>query len=485
MVSAIVDELVGLAEAQGCSLEVGFKEEVMQQMAESSDRFNPMYRDFAARRPLDLETYLGVPMKLAAESGVQLPRIEILYAILHHVSISSQKRNDTSPRVATQLLPRSPSVGPRSPMNGPVANGNPGLRNGAPRGPPPRQPPSAMGFRPPPKPVPRAVEDDFSDFSHLVVFDHAEAGSSPSTPVNPPSDTNTLRQREMALRQRELQLMERERMADQMAERIPRRPASRTRTKSFRRDPYDEDDDFVPPPPPLPPVDPDSVDMMSLTSRRSKMGFNASQFRKDPELVSRNSRPPSAFSKFFGGPRNRSSAALLDHSVSGLRDSLLDNPMMAYSNRYANVDRTVMGNGSRTNSMTSAVMPPPSRQPSFVGAPPSGRPMARPFMPPPGRTFPPSRGRPVSPGPMRAPIPKHSPGRGNPPPPPHQLEQQPGVSNSYPLKGPPIIRDLTGSASASAESGDSSGSANVDSENSAHSSEVSLAARQAHAVRVT
>jgi hypothetical protein len=87
----------------------------------------------------------------------------------------------------------------------------------------------------------------------------------------------------------------------------------------------------------------------------------------------------------------------------------------------------------------------------------------------------------LPPGLMRAPVPRHPPGQGNAVA-PQQVEQYAGVSNSYPPKAPlPNVRSLTGSASASAGSGDS---ANIDSENSAHSSQSSLGPRQALGVGV-
>lgn len=89
-------------------------------------------------------------------------------------------------------------------------------------------------------------------------------------------------------------------------------------------------------------------------------------------------------------------------------------------------------------------------------------------------------GNPSPPGAMRTPVPRHPPGQGNAVG-PQQVEQQYGVSNPYSAKGTPKQRSLTGSASASAESGDSGASATHESENSAHSSQISLGAQQAAA----
>lgn len=102
-----------------------------------------------------------------------------------------------------------------------------------------------------------------------------------------------------------------------------------------------------------------------------------------------------------------------------------------------------------------------------------GRPMTahdQSFGPPGGH---PHNGHPSPPGNMRTPVPRNPSGQG--PVGPQQIEQHYGVSNSFPAKGPPKNKSLTGSASASAESGDSGASANLD---SAHSSQVSLGDQQ-------
>ncbi|KAI9810226.1 MAG: hypothetical protein M1832_001455, partial [Thelocarpon impressellum] len=316
--------------------------------------------------------------------------------------------------------------------------------------------------------------------------------------------------RELALREQEYSMR-----------RAGRRPPPPPPSHRGGFDDDDDDDDFYEPGPrgpPGPPIDPYSLDMMSVTSRRTRKAPSASQLRKNPE-----GGPPARAGHSFGGmragaARNRSSARVAQ-DVPGLHDALVDNPMMQYSsNRYGAVDRMQMNDESRTNSLTAARLdelqhggPPPLQAqngayPSPTG-PPNGAfpspPMNRrtsqspgnPYGPPGlgpnpravGRPSPPSgygrpNGRPSPPGAMRQPVPRHPPGQGNQVA-PQQVEQHAGVSNLYPPKAPPNVRSLTGSASASAGSGDSGASANVDSENSAHSSQDSLGARPAIGVR--
>ncbi len=199
---------------------------------------------------------------------------------------------------------------------------------------------------------------------------------------------------------------------------------------------------------------------------------------------------------------NRMSAQMMMSQLPATSDSLMDDPIMGYSSsRYGDVDRKIMSSGSRTNSLTAARLnelqgaginegmngaypsPLPRRTSQSPGNPfnPGGRPMGRPSPPEDGYMRPngmPPNGGPSPPGMMRQPVPQYPPGQGNAVA-PQQVEQHAGVSNL--LKGPvpKIVRSLTGSASASAGSGDSQ---HIDSENSAHSSASSLAPRRAAGV---
>lgn len=320
---------------------------------------------------------------------------------------------------------------------------------------------------------------------------------------NASSNDLALRERELMLRQKELQLREQELNMRRGGRPPPRAPPSHM--GGFDED-EDEDDYFDPMAArgPGPAIDPDNFDMMSVTSRRNRKAPSASQIRSNPEMIGYG--PPAAggrsrnpFSR-PGNKQNRTSARLMQ-DVPGLHDSIMNNPLLGYSsNRYGTVDRGEMGQQSRTNSLTAARLdelqqggsygayPPMSRRTSqSPGNPlsPGPRPMGRPSppngypsngMPPNGM---PPNGRPSPPG-MRQPVPRHPPGHGNAVA-PHQVEQHAGVSNLNPPKSRPQVRSLTGSASASQGSGSSS--AQLDSENSAHSSQSSLGPRPPLGVR--
>ncbi|KAJ5663150.1 Dehydrogenase multihelical [Penicillium longicatenatum] len=513
LVTGIIDELLQLASSLDCQFPDDFREKTIQKMI-TADAPSLMYQDFQARRPMEVENFLGSPIKLATESNMPLPRIEAMYAMLHHANVLnlSRPRHDSPPAsVMGQPPPRLSSAPPphRPPMNGAMRSSRTNSSMGVPqarRGPPPgmmRVPPG--GPMPPPgsRGMPRDPSlEGLEEFSHLMNYgDEGEPGlpQNGSGGHGPGSSELALRERELALRQRELQIREQEMGMRRGPGPGPgqRRPPPRAPASAFD----EEDEDYFDPMNNMgiPHVDPDSVDMMSLTSRRGRKTPSQNQmqqFRKNPELAGGpppmpQGRPSSSFGRYFG--RKRASDRVMQE-IPGLHDSLMDHPMMSYSsNRYASVERNQLSADSRANSMTASQMGdfpvrpyPQSRRNSqspaapFPGGPPGppgpgprmGRPMTAhdPSLGPPGGPL--HNGHPSPPGNMRTPVPRMPSGQG--PIGPQQIEQHYGVSNPYAAKGPPKNKSLTGSASASAESGDSGASANLDSEASAHSSQISL-----------
>lgn len=543
LIMGVMDELLNLASAQGCHFPQDFRELTIESMLQPTPAPSTMYQDFTARRPLEIETFLGAPIKLAQDAGVQVPRIETLYALLHNANVVNQTRPlHPSPKPqAGMQQPRGPPGsaprGPNGPMPGPMGRGGPmrppGSRAPSMGGMPPpqmRRGPSMNGYPPrmmngngsrgpPPGPQmqrrPSMEGNDLEEFSHLMLYDGMpegvmpEAAGGPYTEGHPtPSSSGdlALREREMALRQREMALREQEYGMRQR--RMPPPPASHAGG-------YDEDDedgeDYFDPMAAnrnVPVIDPDNFDMMSVTSRRTRKAPSASQLRTNPEMGGPQGKQGRGG---YARPRaqQRTSARLMSE-VPGLHDSIMNNAMMGYSSdRYGNVDRHTLGQESRTNSLTAERLnelqrggggPYPNPGGPHPGGPmaPMGRRASQsPGHPlgPPGNNFGPP-GRPMQPpngyhpngnhvngnhangvptG-MRAPLPRHPPGLGNTVA-PQQVEQQVGVSTLYPPKSGPQVRSLTGSASASAGSGDSNRSAPIDSDPSAHSSSSSLGPR--------
>ncbi|KAI6083762.1 ApbA-domain-containing protein [Hypoxylon rubiginosum] len=538
LISDVIDELIQLATAQGCALDAKFKENTIKEQCEPSDSASIMWQDYIARRPMEVETFLGSPIKLAQSSGIKLPRIETLYAIFHNLNIVNQSRPKEmnglpapsgSPTGAPPM-PRMSSVPPPRQMNGhPNGNGAP-MPRPRPRnssnfsGPPPsmrRQPPPMNGgppngYRPPMNGGPNGHgpsrqpsrrgsfdENDLGEFSHLVVYEDsadADGGFNADTP------DIALRERELQLRQRELALKEQEmRMRRGGPPPPPSVAGGRRRAPPVRNmnggvyDDDDEEDDYFDPnsgPGQITPViDPDNFDMMSVTSRknRSKPPPSQTELRMNPEGPGGGMGPRGGGRWRPGFGRNRSSQII--NATPGIHDNILDDPLMSFtSNRYGNVDRGQMNVGSRANSLTASHLhelqtvpggmsgPYPRRSsqspgnpysPSIRGVNVNGRPS-----PPNGFGGPGPNGRPSPPDGVRQPVPRYPPGQGNTVA-PQQVEQRVGVSSLQPPNAK-TTRSLTGSASASAESGEST---HLGSEPSAHSSQSSLGPRPPIGVR--
>ncbi|KAJ4298557.1 hypothetical protein N0V88_003587 [Collariella sp. IMI 366227] len=524
LVSDIIDELLALAQAKGCKFPPEFKQKTIDEFTRSSAE-NIMWQDYMARRPMEVETYFGSPIRLSQDIGVSVPRIETLYTMLHNLNLVNRNRpkidnamapptRPGSPSAATSPIPRMSAQGtPRPGPNG-MLNGN-GMPRPRPRGPsmgPPgpgmRRPglPSMNGGppngypRPPPNgrlPSRRGSMEggDLDEFSHLVLYDDIPEGGAPG-----PQDL-ALRERELQLRQRELALREQEMRMRRGPGGMgpgPRRgppPPSSVRGGGMYDDDDEDDDYFDPAPSGASMIDPDNFDMMSVTSRKNRKAPSAMQFRKNPE---HDSGPPrSRFRPSFG--RNRSSQTAMT-SIPGLHENIMDDPLLGFtSNRYATVDRGAMHAGSRANSLTAARLdelqynqgpgpmgmngnggrrvsqsPGTPYTPSIRGGA-SGRPS-----PPNGYPGPQQmNGRPSPPDSVRQPMPRYPPGQGNHVA-PQQVEQHAGVSALHPPQPNKSARSLTGSASASAGSGDST---NLDSGPSAHSSQSSLGPRPPIGVR--
>ncbi|KAJ5731557.1 uncharacterized protein N7483_006065 [Penicillium malachiteum] len=483
LVTGIIDELMQLAAALDCDFPIDFRQKTIEKMT-ASDAPSTMFQDFQARRPMEVENFLGSPIKLASETNVSLPRIEAMYAMLHHANIVNQSKprhGDSPPAsVMGQPPPRMSSAPPpqRPPMNG---AGMRSSRTNSSMGVPQsrRGPPPGMMRVPPGGPMPPGSRGDEADGGQP----HPNGNGFPDGASHGPGPNDiALRERELALRQRELQLREQEMGMRRGPGPAPRRgpPPPRAPPSTFD----EEDEDYFDPMDhiQIPHVDPDSVDMMSITSRRARKAPSHSQFRKNPEFGAGSvgmpqSRPSSsAFGRYFG--RKRASDRVMQE-IPGLHDSLMDHPMMSYSsNRYGAVDRNQMHSESLDETASRLLFLSPGDPPG--PGPRMARPMTAhdPNLGPPGGHpgGPHHNGHPSPPGNMRTPVPRHPSNQG--PVGPQQIEQHYGVSNPYPAKGPPKNKSLTGSASASAESGDSGASANLDSEASAHSSQVSLGDQQ-------
>lgn len=495
LISGVIDELVRLAEAQGCKLSPDFKQKLIEDMTRPSTTDSVMWQDYVAKRPMEVETFLGAPVKLAKDAGLSVPRIETLYTILHHLNMVNRQRpgppgppgpGSAGPMSPTPMGPpgsRAPSQNGFRPMMNGIPNGN--GRGGRPRmpsnmGPPPRRgPPVAMGgqpngFRPPMNGGPNghppsragsrrgSIEGaDLEEFSHLALYDDIPEGRPPGEP-----NDLALRERELQLRQREVALREQEFRMRRGAGPGPRRPPPSSVRGSAQMGFDDDDDDYVDPMamPAQPMIDPDNFDMMSVTSRKNRKNPpSARDVRNNPGLDGPPSSRGSRFRPSFG--RSRTSQM---SSIPSVGENILDDALMGCSsNRYGTVDRGAMQAGSRANSLTASKMDDsqgplasggmngafPRRTSQSPGNQysPSTRGMNGRPSPPNG--YGPPNGRPSPSEGVQQPVPRYPPGQGNMVA-PQQVEQHAGVSSLYPPQSK-NVRSLTGSASASASSGDS------------------------------
>ena len=136
MISDVIDELIQLAEAQGCKLPADFKQKTMDDMTRPSTTDSIMWQDYTAKRPMEVETFLGAPIKLAKDAGLAIPRIETLYTILHHLNVVNRQRPGPPGSIggampAASPAPRAPSQNGFRPMMNGMPNGN--GRGGRPR----------------------------------------------------------------------------------------------------------------------------------------------------------------------------------------------------------------------------------------------------------------------------------------------------------------------------------------------------------------
>lgn len=503
LISGTIDELVTIATAQGCSFPSDFREQTMEVMIRPAEGQTTMYQDFLARRPMEVESFLGSPLKLAQEVKVDAPRTETLYAMIHHLNQVNQMK-PVGPNPAPTAGPGGPRQPPTmrpngvpmngAPMKGPPRGGNrapsmmngqppPGMMNGQPppgmmrRGPPPNgYPPRGQsnGHGPSLSRRPSFEDNNLEEFGHLMLYDDVGEGENMYANANGASSNSDLaiRERELALRQREIALRERE---FQMQGRGPRRPPPPMAPPSHIGGFDDDDDeDFFDPmsAPGASNVDPDNIDMMSVTSRRARKAPTPGQMRVNPEMG-----PPSRgrsgglMSRLPAGRNKNRTSTRVMADVPGLHDSLMNDPLMGYSsNRYGTVDRQQMNQDSRPNSLTAARLeeishsmgPPAGPYGPFPGkqgrrtshAP--GNPMNPAALRNGGRPSPPNgyhpngvqpngthtngahssgmppngmlngmpNGRPSPPG-VRHPVPRHPPGHGNAAA-PHQVEQHVG-----------------------------------------------------------
>lgn len=534
MIQEILDELLLVAAAQECTFSPDFKEKIIKEMIQPTNFNSIMFQDYTARRPMEIETYLGSPIKQAQSSGVRIPRIETIYAILHNLNIVNQKKDHpmVSPSVNSSstrqsAAPPTPRLMNGGPVNGsipgpgsaiagrgrgrtpsmnvsqlsPMRRGQPtnGVNNASNAG-------YARSVSGPNGQIPvrnlsrkGSLEgNDLEEFSHLVLYDDIpESGENGQVTE---ATHLTLRERELALRQRELALREQE-MRLKAANNGVRSARRGQQTPSIRNGVLDDDDDddyFDPADgPPLTLIDPDNFDMMSVTSRRHRKATpNQREIRKNPEMgdIQTSTRRSNGFGARHGFSRNRSSAKVNGPMPGNLHVNIMDDQLLGYSsNRYGNVDRAQMGLDSRSNSLTASRLDDQHTNGSTTGGQSSQRRISN----SPGNAYSPAASRVVSrrPSPPNAHLGQQTNGKLSPgavrhpyrnpgvqvkPISSNQEEHYAGIRARTPPKGPIIYQSLKGNTSTSARSTDS---VNNGSDPSSNTGQINLGNRPPIGVR--
>ena len=296
----MIDELLQLATVHKCTFPHDFRERTIQNMTASTTDPSTMYQDYLARRPMEVETYLGVPRDLARKVDLRVPRIETLYAMLHHVNtVNKDRPPPLSPGVSQAPPPirTGSQPPPPRPMNGnPRPMRGPNMSMSMPPPPGRRGPPPVNGYRGPPNSYPPRGpnsaqisrrtsfdENNLDEFSHVVLYDDIPEGDVAAAYADGPMAAPMgVRERELMLREKELRLRQQE-MALQQQRGMGARRASHARQQDFDDD--DDADDYFDPMdgrgPPPPHIDPDNFDMMSVTSRRNRKAPSQGQLRKN------------------------------------------------------------------------------------------------------------------------------------------------------------------------------------------------------------
>ncbi|BFZ58513.1 hypothetical protein PYCC9005_005576 [Savitreella phatthalungensis] len=367
LVNNIFDELLALADRQGCDYSFDFKQRTLSRMTATNAPkvANTMWQDLQARRPLEIEVYLATPLRMAREVDLAVPRLEAVYALLYQLNKSNQEiapalggAAPPAQRLAPQHTGQSMMMGgqmrpmlQRNMTDGMAMQGNPnsGRAMSLMYGPPPQQQSyqnNGFGRGPPPAarpPGPRAIsrQNSLDGLEEFAVYNEMYEGEQ--------SQGDARRPRAQENGSRGTFANMNKRLANMRV----------GKGKSRRHAAFDEDDDeddvYEDPQHAngqYAHVDPDQVDMLAMTrraGRASSMGNRAPSMHPGRG----GSRPPAR--------QTRSSSQLLLGSMPGMHDSITQSALFGMGdNRYGTVDsRSLVKNGgSRSNTMQSSVQPP-------------------------------------------------------------------------------------------------------------------------------
>ncbi|RVD86702.1 uncharacterized protein DFL_004965 [Arthrobotrys flagrans] len=382
LVDSLLEELLQIAQAQGCSFPRDLRSQIFETMSHTSTQ-STMYQDYISRRPMEVEVFLGSPIKMAKSASISTPQLQTLYPLLCHLNTINQlKSPGPAPRDRS-----SSSFEPAPPLS-PA-----GLRTtqtAMPDQPPgnPRPAPTQKGLHPSKRPpsslngrnvtngdrgqaIPNGAygsrrnsfDNDLEEFGHVVMYGDMLHTDDTDDLVLTAGDDRfahqdnhhrqhlSIRERELQLRQRELALKEQE-LALQRNTRGNRRKGSRPNNLDYDDDDDDDDEYFGQQQQPGGGsyIHPDNIDMMSVTSRRNRRLPSGNSLRGNlgggqPHRASYHGTGGLAKNR---GKSNGPSATLIGDFPT-LHSSIADDPLLNYaSNRYPTLQ------SSRANSLTTS-----------------------------------------------------------------------------------------------------------------------------------
>ena len=105
VIRGVLSECLEIARRQNCTFPKSTINDLISSMTENfpppseTEPLDPnllttMYQDLLANRPLEFEVYLGNPVRMAEDLGIQVPNLQALYAIARHINKSRTKEMD-------------------------------------------------------------------------------------------------------------------------------------------------------------------------------------------------------------------------------------------------------------------------------------------------------------------------------------------------------------------------------------------------------
>jgi len=404
MIMDIVDELLHIAQSQSCTFPSDFKQNVLDSMTSSPQSSSMMFQDFLARRPMEVQVLLANPISIARLAGIEVPHLETIYAVLHHINQVNQTRttaNVTRTSSANSTPPLAqPAVFASSPMNPQRSSAatsirqvpSPMMRPIAALAPQPRQrarlPPRSQSEQTNRRVLPSEADGPHGDVSHrdsygeqydgleefasIAMYGDTIGSEIPTMPMQqsaPPDAYRGSRNADIAMRERELQLRQRELALREREMRTGMMNGRRAGPKYYGEDDDDGDDYYdadmptprmemapsriVAPQMQQPPMDPSGFDMMSMTSRRNKRFPSMQNLRMTPSASGMDFIPRSQPSRNTGRPRMAKDRSMAADYIPRNHTSIYEDPMIAAtSNRYPTVDTKTLTDNSRANSLT-------------------------------------------------------------------------------------------------------------------------------------